>query len=157
MILAFVSVSVPLGDACLARGMTSLPVISLTHPLTLIGAVFTPWIVLGIALLIGYFAGYLTALSWADLTYVMPATAMGNVLVALLAHFWLHEAISWQRWLGVVLITLGVGFVARGPANTTPPVNFPDALEAGHGEHNLPSALPPSAVEHPVELQEEAR
>ena len=122
LILAVVSVSVPLGDASLSRGMKSMAPISAAHPLTLIGAVFTPWIALGILLLIGYFASYLTALSWADLTYVMPATALGNVFVALLAHFWLHESISWMRWAGVVLITLGVGFVANGPANTTPPV-----------------------------------
>lgn len=120
LILAFVSVSVPLGDGCLSRGMTSMPVLSLAHPATLITAVFTPWIALGIALLIGYFASYLTALSWADLTFVMPATAMGNVFVALIAHFWLHESISWQRWLGVALITVGVAFVAQGPVNTTP-------------------------------------
>lgn len=122
LILAFVSISIPLGDGCLRRGMASMPPITLAHPLALIGAVFTPWIALGIALLIGYFASYLTALSWADLTYVMPATAMGNVVLALLAHFWLKEDISWQRWLGVVLVTLGVGFVAHGPANTTVPV-----------------------------------
>jgi drug/metabolite transporter (DMT)-like permease len=120
LILAFVSVSVPLGDASLSRGMRSLPPISVAHPLTLIGAVFTPWIALGIVLLIGYFASYLTALSWADLTYVMPATAIGNVFVALLAHFWLRESISWMRWTGIVLITIGVGFVANGPASTTP-------------------------------------
>ena len=47
---------------------------------------------MGIALLIGFFASYLTALSWADLTFVMPATAFGNVIVALLSRFWLHEA-----------------------------------------------------------------
>lgn len=122
LILAFVSVSVPLGDASLSRGMTHLKPISLAHPATLIAAVFTPWVALGIALLIGYFASYLTALSWADLTYVMPATALGNVFVALLARFWLHEPISVQRWIGIVLITMGVGFVANGPASTTPPV-----------------------------------
>jgi drug/metabolite transporter (DMT)-like permease len=120
LILAFVSISVPLGDGCLSRGMRNMPSISLAHPLSLIGAVFTPWIALGIALLIGYFASYLTALSWADLTFVMPATALGNVFLALLAHFWLNESISWMRWAGVVLITIGVGFVANGPANTTP-------------------------------------
>jgi drug/metabolite transporter (DMT)-like permease len=123
LILAFVSVSVPLGDASLSRGMTSLPAISMAHPLSLIAAVFTPWIALGIALLIGYFGSYLTALSWADLTFVMPATALGNVFVALLAHFWLREDISWMRWTGIVMITVGVAFVANGPANTTPPVN----------------------------------
>jgi drug/metabolite transporter (DMT)-like permease len=123
LILAFVSVSVPLGDASLSRGMTSLPPISVVQPMSLIGAVFTPWIALGIALLIGYFASYLTALSWADLTFVMPATALGNVFVALLAHYWLHEQISWMRWMGIVMITVGVAFVANGPANTTPMVN----------------------------------
>lgn len=140
LILAFVSVSVPLGDASLSRGMTQLPAISLAHPVSLIGAVFTPWIALGIALLIGYFASYLTALSWADLTYVMPATALGNVFVALLAHYWLGESISWMRWAGVVLITLGVGFVANGPANTTAPVSLPDT-----GVSSVPSELPSAA------------
>lgn len=134
LILAFVSVSVPLGDASLSRGMKSMPPISVAHPMTLIGAVFTPWIALGILLLIGYFASYLTALSWADLTYVMPATALGNVFVALLAHFWLQESISWMRWAGVVLITLGVGFVANGPANTTPPVERSASPESEAGE-----------------------
>ena len=121
MILGVVSVSAPLGDTCLSRGMTSLPAISLAHPITLIAAVFTPWIALGIALLIGFFASYLTALSWADLTFVLPATAFGNMIVVLLSRFWLHETISYQRWLGAVLITVGVGFVANGPSLTERP------------------------------------
>ena len=84
LILGLVAVCAPLGDTCLSRGMTGLPAITLAHPATLIAAVFTPWIALGIALLIGFFASYLTALSWADLTFVLPATAFGNVIVALL-------------------------------------------------------------------------
>ena len=118
LILGLVAVSAPLGDTCLSRGMTELPSISLAHPLSLISAVFTPWIAAGIALLIGFFASYLTALSWADLTYVLPTTAFGNVIVALLSRFWLHEPISFQRWFGIVLITIGVGFVAHGPSLT---------------------------------------
>lgn len=118
LILGFVSVSAPLGDTCLSRGMSHMPAISLTHPTTLIGAVFTPWVAVGIALLIGFFASYLTALSWADLTFVLPATAFGNMIVELLSRFWLHEEVSWQRWFGVILITAGVGFVAHGPART---------------------------------------
>src|SRR6201993_2959355 len=121
MILGLVALCAPLGDTCLSRGMTSLPPISLVHPLSLISAVFTPWIAAGIALLIGFFASYLTALSWADLTYVLPATAFGNVIVALFARFWLHETISLQRWAGIVLITVGVGFVTQGPSLTERP------------------------------------
>jgi drug/metabolite transporter (DMT)-like permease len=121
LILGMVALCAPLGDTCLSRGMTSLPDITLAHPGTLIAAVFTPWIALGIALLIGFFASYLTALSWADLTFVLPGTALGNVIVALLSRFWLHEAISLERWAGIVLITLGVGFVAQGPSLTERP------------------------------------
>ena len=117
-ILGLVALSAPLGDACLSRGMSAMPPISLSSPMTLITAVFTPWVATGIALLIGFFASYLTALSWADLTFVLPATAFGNVIVELLSRFWLNEPVSWQRWLGVLLITLGVGFVAQGPART---------------------------------------
>jgi uncharacterized membrane protein len=127
MVLGIVAVSAPLGDTCLSRGMTSLPAISLAHPATLIAAVFTPWIAVGIALLIGFFASYLTALSWADLTYVLPATAFGNVIVALLSRFWLQEPISLERWSGILLITVGVGFVAHGPSLTLKPEDAPSA------------------------------
>jgi drug/metabolite transporter (DMT)-like permease len=127
MILGLVALSAPLGDTCLSRGMSRVAPISLAHPGTLIAAVFTPWIAIGILLLIGFFASYLTALSWADLTFVLPATAFGNVIVALLSRFWLHESISWQRWAGVILITVGVGFVAQGPAVTERPAPQPAA------------------------------
>lgn len=121
LILGLVALCAPLGDTFLSRGMTRLPIISIAHPGSLIAAVFTPWIALGIALLIGFFASYLTALSWADLTFVLPATAFGNVIVALLARFWLNEPISLERWAGIVLITVGVGFVAHGPSRTERP------------------------------------
>jgi drug/metabolite transporter (DMT)-like permease len=130
LILGLVSICAPLGDTCLSRGMTHLPPVSLAHPLSLIAAVFTPWIAAGIVLLIGFFASYLTALSWADLTYVLPATALGNVIVALLAKFWLHDSISPSRWAGVVLITLGVGFVAQGPSLTERPAKPAPEIES---------------------------
>lgn len=121
LILGLVAICAPLGDTCLSRGMTRIPAISQAHPGALIAAVFTPWIASGIALLIGFFASYLTALSWADLTFVLPATAFGNVIVALLARFWLNEPISIERWAGIVLITIGVGFVTQGPSLTERP------------------------------------
>jgi drug/metabolite transporter (DMT)-like permease len=129
LILGLVSICAPLGDTCLSRGMTQLPAVSLAHPGSLITAVFTPWIAAGIALLIGFFASYLTALSWADLTFVLPATALGNVIVALLSKFWLHEPISLERWAGIVLITVGVGFVAQGPSLTERPTKTAPAVE----------------------------
>ena len=129
-----VALCAPLGDTCLSRGMTRLPALSLHHPGALIAAVFTPWVAGGIALLIGFFASYLTALSWADLTFVLPATAFGNVIVALLAKFWLHDTISVERWCGIVLITVGVGFVAHGPSRTERPGDTSGAESAAIAE-----------------------
>lgn len=117
-ILALVGICAPLGDSFLARGMKQLPSISLGHPLALVAAVFHPWIAAGILMLICFFACYLTALSWADLTYVLPTTAFGYVIIALLGKFWLNEEISIYRWAGIILITIGVGFVSQGPSLT---------------------------------------
>jgi drug/metabolite transporter (DMT)-like permease len=86
----------------------------------LLTVLINPWVALGICLLILFFCSYLTALSWADLTYVLPATALSYVLMALLARVFLHENVTLLRWLGVALITMGVGFVATGPSSTVP-------------------------------------
>ncbi len=106
------------GDVALSRGMKLVGQLSLSHWTAAIQAVFTPWVGVGIVLLIAFFASYLTALSFADLTYVLPATSVGYILMALLARFFLHEMISPSRWAGIALIALGVGFVTRGPART---------------------------------------
>jgi uncharacterized membrane protein len=118
LVLVTVMVTASLGDALLSRGMTQVGAIDLDHLGTLFGALLNLNVIVGIILLIGFFASYMTALSWADLTFVMPATAFGNVLVALLGRFWLHEHLSLSRWIGILLLTSAVGFVANGPART---------------------------------------
>lgn len=102
----------------LSHGMKQTGAVSLHHPVNLIFAVLNPWVAGGILLLLAFFATYTTALSWADLTYVLPATSLGYVLLALIARFVLHEHVSPMRWLGIALISSGVGFVAGGPALT---------------------------------------
>jgi drug/metabolite transporter (DMT)-like permease len=63
----------------------------------------------------------MTALSWADLTYVLPASSLGYVLLAFIAKFLLHEQVSLTRWLGIALVSAGVGFVTSGPELTRRP------------------------------------
>ena len=119
MVLVGVAVFSTAGDSLLARGMKDLGGVSLHNLSSLILAILNPWVAGGILLLLAFFASYMSALSWADLTYVLPATSLGYVLVALAARFGFHEAISPTRWLGIALITAGVGFVAAGPSHTT--------------------------------------
>jgi len=102
----------------LSHGMKQAGSISIHHLQSLVLAVLNPWVAVGILLLLAFFASYMSALSWADLTYVLPATSLGYVLLALVAKFALHEQVSPLRWLGIALISGGVGFVAGGPALT---------------------------------------
>jgi drug/metabolite transporter (DMT)-like permease len=109
--------------------------VSLHNLSALISAVGNPWIVLGILFLIAFFAAYMSALSWADLTYVLPATSIGYVVLALIAKFVLHEQVTMLRWVGILLISAGVSFVAGGPALTPRLDEKPTHDEALEPEH----------------------
>ena len=137
LVLAGITVFSTAGDSLLARGMKDLGGVSLHHLAGLLLAILNPWVTLGILFLLTFFACYMSALSWADLTYVLPATSLGYVLVALIAHFIFREQISMTRWLGIALIAAGVGFVSAGPSVTPGPETrtsrdgAPDAVSQG--------------------------
>ena len=122
IILVYIMLGASIGDALLSRGMREVGPVSAAHPAVLLHALINPWVASGIAVLISFMGSYMTALSWADLTFVQPATAFGNVVTALIGWLWLHETISPLRWLGIMLIVAGVGFVANGPSKTEHPL-----------------------------------
>ncbi|MBS1815852.1 MAG: EamA family transporter [Acidobacteria bacterium] len=126
LLLFCVMIGASVGDALLDRGMRDVGAVSIHHLGALLTALLNPWVFTGILVLIGFMASYMTALSWADLTFVLPSTAFGNVITALISRLWLHESISPMRWAGIVLIVLGVGFVANGPSLTERPVETTD-------------------------------
>jgi drug/metabolite transporter (DMT)-like permease len=121
LILAAVIFTASFGDTLLSYGMRQVGPVSFHNLGLLLVALKNPWIIAGVLLLLGFFASYLTALSWADLTFVLPSTSISYVIVALLSHFWLHEYISPYRWFGILFIVCGVGFVANGPSLTEHP------------------------------------
>ena len=83
-------------------------------PLSFIGAIFSPWVSLGICLLIAWLISRMFLMSWADLTYVLPVTAFGYVLNALLGLLFLGENVTPARWAGTLLIMAGVVLVGLG-------------------------------------------
>ncbi len=118
LVLATVMLGASIGDALLSRGMHDVGPLSWRHFGTLLHCLLNPWVMGGIAVLISFMGSYMTALSWADLTFVQPATAFGNVVTALIGRIWLHESISPMRRLGILFIVAGVGFIANGPSRT---------------------------------------
>jgi len=121
MVLAMV-VCANTGDLLLKRGMTDVGVVEfsgsgLAHAFRL--TVTNPIIWLGIFFLLGFMICYMTVLSWADYSYVMPAGAFGYALLTFLAVIFLHESVSPRRWVGVILICIGVMLVGQTKPRTT--------------------------------------
>lgn len=121
-----------LGDVCLTKGMKAIGEVNTLNPVELLNIgvqVFTnPFIWLGIGLLTIFYFLYLAALSWADLSYVLPVTAFGYTLNAVMAKWLLHEHVSLARWIGTLVICIGVAVVSRTEQKTTDtsePLLFP--------------------------------
>lgn len=102
------------GNFAMKRGMPA----ELDSPLAYITALFHPWVALGVALFILWMMSRMALLSWADLSYVLPVTSIGYVLVALVGKFLLQERISPQRWAGIALIMAGVALVGGSSPRT---------------------------------------
>ena len=111
-VLAQVSGDLFLGWGMKAIGAEGVPSDGFSL-MMLVQAMQTPTIWMGTALLIVFFACFTTALSWADLSFVLPATAVGYILNVALAYALLHEKVPTARWAGTVLIAVGVGMVAK--------------------------------------------
>jgi drug/metabolite transporter (DMT)-like permease len=113
----------PLGDVFLADGMKKVGALSMQDPSTMVhffARAFTSGTVgLGVILLLAFFISYTLVLSWADFSFVQPASSMSYVIVALLGHFFLSEYVSPLRWTGIALLCLGVLIVGYTPPRTT--------------------------------------
>jgi len=113
----------PLGNVLLGKGMQSIDTTSIRSAsglLHVIGRVFTTssiW--LGVASLLTFFVANILVLSWADYSFVQPASSMAYGVVALFSVFLLGEAVSPLRWVGIAIICLGVFIVGRTHPHTT--------------------------------------
>ena len=110
------------GDLLLKKGMLQIGAVE-TTPVgiwqALLSTIHNGTIWLGILFLIAFTFCYMTAVSWADYSYVMPAGAFGYAIQTALAVVILHEEVSTERWMGVVLIVAGVLLVGQTHPSTT--------------------------------------
>jgi drug/metabolite transporter (DMT)-like permease len=72
------------------------------------------WMWLGVGLMAISFFSLLMLLSWDNVSFVVPVTALSYVLGALGGKFLLGERVEARRWIGVALVCLGVLLVCVG-------------------------------------------
>jgi multidrug transporter EmrE-like cation transporter len=105
------------GHVCLSKGMKTVGDLTEAPPSRLGGmvarALSNGWVLLGVALQATFFSLYLTLLSRAEVSQVLPMTAIDYIVVALLAYILLGEAVTAARWAGIGLIVAGVFLVTR--------------------------------------------
>lgn len=100
-----------IGNAALNWGMKRVGTAFSFSPLALLHLIFSPWVSLGIVLLIVWMLSRMALLSWADLSFVLPVTSLGYALSALIGKYVFDERVSLARWAGVLLIVAGIVLV----------------------------------------------
>jgi len=116
LIVMIAAACAAVGETLLSYGMRSYGAINLSsseHWLTLVlSVVKNPYVFAGVVFLAIFFFLYLAALSWADLSFVLPLTAVSYLFAVFLAKYFLKEDISWYRWLGTIVIVIGIVLVS---------------------------------------------
>jgi uncharacterized membrane protein len=110
------------GDLLLKRGMTQIGEVRVSPAglwQALLATIHNPTIWMAILFLLGFTLCYMTAVSWADYSYVMPAGAFGYAVQTFLAMVVLHETVNAKRWFGVIVICIGVLLVGQTKPSTT--------------------------------------
>ena len=108
------------GNSSMAWGMKQVPERMSMDPALYLRAMLNPFVAMGIVALILALLTRMALLSLADLSFVLPVTAIGYVIAVFLGKVFLHETVTPQRWMGTLLIFGGAVLVGtRLQRNTT--------------------------------------
>lgn len=106
------------GELCVSRAMKNVGEARNFRPAEIVRvilrAIREPWMWLGLAMMASAFFALLGALSLYNVSFVVPVTALSYVAGALGGRVFLHERVSFWRWIGVFLVALGVTLVFLG-------------------------------------------
>jgi drug/metabolite transporter (DMT)-like permease len=123
MIIAAGSAAV--GQILVRRGMQQVGPLESYAPFDLLaywGHAMVNWYVIGGTILNTiFYLLFLAALSWTDVTIVLPMTAIEFAFAAILAVMILHEVVPPLRWVGIALVVLGVILISLGGGETPTP------------------------------------
>src|SRR3981081_484866 len=123
LLILMIVVFAPLGNVLLGKGMKTVG--PATHwAVADLWSVFvricsSGYIWLGVASLMTFFVAYMLVLTWADYSYVQPASSFSYAVVAMLGYFLLGETVPPLRWIGIFVICVGVFIVGHTPLRTT--------------------------------------
>lgn len=103
------------GELCVTHAMKKIGEVHDFHPLALVKfilrALRVGWMWLGIAMMAAAFFSLLAMLSFENVSFVVPVTALSYAAGAVGAAVFLRERISAQRWMGVAIVCVGVTIV----------------------------------------------
>lgn len=102
-----------LGNSLLSIGLHSGAAISSFSPWNYLQALVHPVVAAGVLMLALSMFSQMALMSWADLSYILPVTAAGYVLSALVGQIFLNDHVPLMHWVGIGLITAGVGLVSQ--------------------------------------------
>lgn len=106
------------GNLSLAWGMKHFPQAMSANPLPYLRAMLNPFVALGVVALILALLTRMALFSLADLSFILPVTAVGYIIAAFLGKTFLHETVSMRRWAGIALIVVGAALVGSGAHKT---------------------------------------
>lgn len=123
LFLLFIVLFAPLGNVLLGKGMKTVGSARNWEPgelfHILIRILTSGYIWLGIACLLAFFVAYMLLLTWADYSYVQPASSFSYLVVAVLGLLLLGEKVNLLRWTGIAVICLGVFIVGHTHPRST--------------------------------------
>lgn len=116
------TLSAALGQILVRRGMQQIGSLETYAPMALLAyfgnAACNLNVIMGTALNTVFYVLFLAALSWTDVTVALPMTAIEYGFAAFLAIIMLKEQVPPMRWIGIVVVILGVVLIARGGGET---------------------------------------
>ena len=123
VLILFIALFAPLGNVLLSKGMKTIGSARNWEPRQLfhilVQILASGYIWLGIACLLAFFVAYMLVLTWADYSYVQPASSFAYAVVAVLGLLLLGERVNLLRWFGIAVICVGVFIVGHTHPRTT--------------------------------------